>query len=126
MIKKKFVMKQDYDVQNDSLFLYVADDYNYKESIEMDENTILDFDENYVPVALEILKALEFFNVNKFSLTRPIGLDMIIEIDEKSITMKASFLIQIRQRTTEKPINIKTPNDISLPLQETHFAMAEA
>jgi len=46
---KPFIMDKDYDYQNDSLFLYVSHDHEYKESIELGENIILDFDKYELP-----------------------------------------------------------------------------
>lgn len=33
--KKSFRMTKDYDTQNDSLFMYITDEYDYKESVEL-------------------------------------------------------------------------------------------
>jgi uncharacterized protein YuzE len=41
----------------------VKDDYEYKESVELDERIILDFDKNDISVALEILDASKIFDV---------------------------------------------------------------
>lgn len=53
--KKSFKTNHDYDVENDSLFIYITDDYVYDKSLRLDKDVILDFDENKVPVALELL-----------------------------------------------------------------------
>jgi uncharacterized protein YuzE len=119
--KKIFKMKQNYDAENDSLFLYVIDDYKYRESVELDGNIILDFDENCVPVALEILNVSKLFGVSKYYLTKPISFRMSIAVSKKSIAIKSLFSINVRQRITEKPIKAETLNDINLPLQETSF-----
>ena len=57
-----FIIKSFYDDIYDILFFRVIKDYNYKESIELNAETILDLDENNIPVALEILNASEVFN----------------------------------------------------------------
>lgn len=44
-------MKQGYDYRGDSLFLYVDEDYDYKRSIRLTYDVILDFNEEDVPVA---------------------------------------------------------------------------
>lgn len=113
-------MKQDYDAENDSLFFYVIDDYKYRESIELD-NIIIDFDENCIPVALEILNASKLFGVKKYDLTKPISFKMSIAISKKSIAIKGRFSINVRQKITEKPIEAETLNDINLPLQQATF-----
>ncbi len=61
-MSKTFKLNKDYDVQNDALYLRIKEDYKYKESIEIEDNIIVDFDVNYSPVALEILDACKIEN----------------------------------------------------------------
>lgn len=124
--KDSFKMDKDYDVQNDVLYLHVIDDYEYKESLEIEGNIIVDFDRNYVPVALEILDASKFLNVSKFSLKNLIKWDMNIQVTEDSIKVKASFIVPVRQKEVEKPLLAEAMNDINLPIIQTHFNLAEA
>jgi uncharacterized protein YuzE len=121
-----FVMDTDYDRQHDSLFMYVKDDYTYKESIELGNNIILDFDENYVPVAIEILDASKVLSVNKFSLSNPFNVEMEISVNEKRIKIEASFKVFLHQKEMDAPVNIESPNNIDLPNMQTHFAIATA
>ena len=59
-----------YDRHFDVLGIRVVDDYTYNRSIELQEGIILDFDENNVPVALEILDASKLLKLpNKHYLT---------------------------------------------------------
>jgi uncharacterized protein YuzE len=46
--KKSFKTNHDYDVENDSLFIYITEDYIYDKSLRLDKDVILDFDENKV------------------------------------------------------------------------------
>jgi uncharacterized protein YuzE len=126
MANKNFVMNKDYDAQFDVLYLRIEPEYKYKESIEIGDNIILDFDENYVPVALEILDASKFFNVDKFSLKQDIGLNMQIHIKKDFITIEAKFIFIVRNKKELMPFNVETNNDINLPVNETNFAMANA
>lgn len=56
---KEFELNHDYDLEGDSLFLFVTDDYAYKRSLRLDDDIILDFDENNTPVALEIYSRIQ-------------------------------------------------------------------
>lgn len=123
-VRKTFLMDQDYDAQNDTLFWYIADDYDYKKSIRMNKDVILDMDQKNVPVALEILHASKVFNVNKFSLTQPVGIDMQIKVEKDVITLEATFLVQIRQKAELKPVRAHAANRLNLPVQDLHFATA--
>lgn len=124
--KKSFKTNHDYDVENDSLFIYIIDDYIYDKSLRLDKDVILDFDENKVPVALELLHASKLFNVNRFDLRNPMGLDMEITIGDKCIRIKADFTILVRNKPTPLDLDIEGENSINIPSQETHFDKAVA
>lgn len=122
--EKPFRMEKDYDFQNDSLFMYITDEYEYKESIELGNNIILDFDKNDAPVAIEILDAAKVLNVEKFSLNKLKGLIMEISIEEDTITIKAEFKVLLHQMELDAPISLEVPNDLNLPQMQTEFALA--
>lgn len=123
-IEQPFNMDYDYDYQNDSLFLYITDDYEYKQSLRLDKDIILDFDQNMVPVAMEVLHASRRFNIDKIYLKNPIGLNMNIEIIADCIHIQAEFTITIRNKATSLEFTAEGENSINLPSQETHFAAA--
>lgn len=123
--KKTISVDQDYDVQNDTLFLYSLNDYDYKNSVRMSEDIILDFDQENVPVAIEILHASKVFGVNKYSLTQPITLDMNVDVGKSFIMLEAIFTIKVRQKKEPKPVKAEAPNKSNIPVLEgVHFATA--
>ena len=121
-VNQSFTMDYDYDYQNDSLFLHITDDYHYKRSLRLDEDIIIDFDVDNVPVAMEILHASKRFNTPRLSLRNPIGLNMHIEIGDDYIHIKAAFEINIRNKFIPLELNAEGENSINLPSQATHFA----
>ena len=122
--EKPFIMDTDYDRQNDSLLMYVKQDYNYKESLPLGNNLILDFDGNYVPVALEILDASRILKVNKNSLTLPFHLDMEIVIKEDCIRIKAAFKVTVHKKEFDTtPINAEIPNLMNIPANQSNYAV---
>lgn len=123
-VRKTFIMERDYDAQNDSLFLHVTDKYSYRRSLRLEGDIILDFDENNVPVALEILHASKRFNVDKFDLKQPLDIKMYIGIGEETILIKALF--RIGHEPSKLKLKAECENSINLPSQETHFSSAVA
>lgn len=121
--KNPFRMNKDYDIQNDSLFMYITDDYNYKESVELGNNVILDFDENNVPVAIEFLDAAKLLKVQKFSLKHLVKLNMEINIDDESITLDAEFKVLVHQKEVPAPVKIEVPNELNFPQMQGEFAL---
>ena len=123
-VKKQFTVEQDYDFQGDSLLFNITQKYRYQKSVQIKDNIIIDFDENDVPVALELLNASKLLHVNKSSLTYPMGIDMFIEVGQEMIKLQAKFLISIHQKQTPMSLNEQTSNDINLRVTESHFATA--
>lgn len=123
MKKHFFKMINEYDKQSDTLYLRVVDPYQYKESIELADNIILDFDSENIPVALEILDASKYFRVKPYAL-RNFALDMNIHIQSDKITLKAKFIISTHNKKEEVPVNVGTINDIELPTMRTSYAVA--
>jgi len=116
-------MINEYDKQSDTIYLRVVDPYQYKESIELADNIILDFDSENIPVALEILDASKYFRVKPYAL-RNFALDMKIHIQSDKITLKAKFIISTHHKKEEVPVNVGTINDIELPTMQTSYAVA--
>ena len=118
-------MKQDYDMQTDSLFFYRTDDYDYKKSVRMDDDVILDLGKYDEPVAFEILHASKLFGLNnKYPLTQQIKLNIGIAINEDTIIMEGNFILNIRQKKEPKLVKAETENLLNLPVQDLRFATA--
>lgn len=117
-------MKMDYDLINDSLFLYNIENKSYKESIEVGEDLILDLDKNSAPIAFEILNISKILEVPKFSIKNLKSIEGFVGINQEFIDIKLEFLVPIHQKEVEKPMFMQTANDINLPNIETHLAIA--
>lgn len=120
-MKNQFQLKKDYDFESDVLWLSIKDDYRYMESIGIG-NVILDFDENSIPVAVEILDASKVLDVSKNSLKKDFNVKMDISVDEDLIVIHTQFLLPDQnQIPVEK--DFKTVNDVHLPSGEVGMAM---
>jgi uncharacterized protein YuzE len=125
-ITKQFTMEQDYDFIGDSLLLYITEKYNYKRSVRLTDDVILDFDDNDMPVALELLNASKILKVKKSSLKKPVGVDMYICVGENRIRLEAKLFVTIHEKEISKPLIEETPNNANLIANEAHFARATA
>ncbi|MBP2047050.1 DUF2283 domain-containing protein [Methanobacterium aggregans] len=124
MVVKEFEIEEHYDPVADSLYIRIIDDYEYRESIDMGENVILDFDKNHVPVALEIVDASKKLNLNPFSLKRMVEVTMQIRIKEEAIELHATLSVPVHNKQLEKPVDITAINDTDIPQIQTNFATA--
>lgn len=64
-------MKINYDPQTDTAYIKLSDG-TYKQSRKISDDILVDYDENNVPLGIEILSANEIipgFNINEISLS---------------------------------------------------------
>lgn len=124
---ESFNLESRYEHHFDTLLLRITKPYKYKESVEIGEGIILDFDEENVPVALEILNASKIFKVPKYALNKPtenIGVHMGIKVDEKSICLKADFAIKLHNNRQDYSVESFTANNSQIPNLTTELATA--
>ncbi|MDZ4171212.1 MAG: DUF2283 domain-containing protein [Methanobacteriaceae archaeon] len=122
---KNLSMKMDYDLQNDSLFLYRKDQTIYKESVEIGEDLILDFNEELEPMSFEILNISKLLGVKKFSVKNLMKITGGIGINKDCISVNLGFTVPVHQKKIEKPVYLVAPNDINLPSLTTNLGLAE-
>jgi uncharacterized protein YuzE len=112
---KELKMKKDYDFLNDSLFMYIEGEKDYKESIEVGDNLILDFDKDYKPISFEILNISQVLGVKKFSIKNLKKIIGNIGVSDDTICVRLSFIVPIHEKKINKPILMQTKNDIDIP-----------
>jgi uncharacterized protein YuzE len=110
-----FQLESLYDHSFDVLGIKISNDYEYKTSVELSNNVILDFDKNNVPVALEILNASRFLKISKSNLDHINMIKMKVHIDDKSICLKVSVGVNIHKKEHIKSIDTFTSNDTGIP-----------
>ena len=122
-MKNQFQLKKDYDYLSDVLYLRIVDDYHYRESLEIGNSLILDFDENYRPVAVEVLDASKVLDTSKYALQMDFDLEMEISVGDDLVAVCALFILSLHQKRIPVKRNFKTLNDIHLPSQEVGLVM---
>lgn len=114
---KEIVYK--YDDSADTLGVKVTHGFQYDKTVEMDDGLLLDFDENNVPVSLEILDASKRFNLTKESLRNVIFIIMNVLVDDKSICLNVVVgTVENRQK-----IDSYTSNYCNLPNMDVKLAL---
>lgn len=119
-----FEVEYMYDCSSDILGIKVKRDFKYSQTIEMDSGILLDFDEDNVPTALEILDASKRLNVPKESLKNILFLNMKISINEESIKLNAIFGLIIHKNKEEPILESLTQNYSNFPSMETELVIA--
>lgn len=119
-------MKMDYDLKNDSLFMYNTSKTHYNESVEVGDYFILDLNEEFTPISFEILNISKILNVGKFSIQHLRKLRGSIGISKDSITIELEFTVPVHQKEFQKPVILEVPNDSNLPNILANVELAKA
>ena len=112
-----------YDVDSDILGIKVDRDFEYDETIEMDDGLLLDFDIDNIPTALEIHDASKRLNVPPESLNNILFLKVNISVDVNSICINALFGLLIKDIENECPIHSITSNFSHIPEIEAQLVI---
>lgn len=116
--KNTFNVNTEYDYKYDIYCITVANEFNFKESLELEDGVILDFDENNIPVSLEILDISERLGVKKQQLKNA-KIHMKIISNEDIIKLNLTFFYKVHEMEHKKTINSKLANNFNIPSMET-------
>lgn len=112
-----------YDTDSDILGIKVNRDFEYDETIEMDDGILLDFDIDNIPTALEIHDASKRLDVPPESLNNILFLKVNISVDVDSIRIHALFGLLIKDIENEYPIHSITSNFSHIPEIEAQLVI---
>jgi uncharacterized protein YuzE len=122
-----FEIKSRYEHHFDTLAIRITEPYKYKESVELEEGVILDFNDDNVPVALEILNASKVLNVPKYSLNNPMqnmSIRLEVDVNEKTIILNATFEVRIHNNEQTYSVESFTSNNSHIPNLNAELATA--
>lgn len=115
---KEFVAEYTYDTNLDIVNIEVKKEYIHQKSIELEFGVFLDFDENYLPVNLEIISASKILDINKENLVNPDG-NVTITIGKDIVNVEVVF----KFKNEDESIKLTTLNDFGCPSSQTSFAL---
>ena len=114
-------LNYDYDMENDSLFIYNIDQYNYEVSLELDNDVILDIDTEGKPVAFEFLNASKIFKLDKKHFQNIVKINIQSSITEEAISLKVKLITLIHDENQTFNVNRITSNLNNIPNMETEL-----
>jgi len=126
MKRNKEIMEVDYDLENDILFAFLDDEYykDFEYSEFLNDTVSIDFNNNEIPIGVEISNASKQFNTEKINLNHIISGGINILISEKEIDLYINLLVKLQSKpATLDPINIVENNVLNLPNLETTRAI---
>lgn len=115
---KTFNLKYSYDMEVDSIHIKITEDYKYGESLELEDGIIMDFSDEGIPVALEILDISELFSVKKDCFNNIEDIKITIGITNLSISLKMLIVVLNDNEKVNQPFSTITKNLINVPEME--------
>ena len=115
---KKFDLAYSYDIEVDSIFIKIKENYKYWESLELEDGIILDFSEEGIPVALEILDISDLFSVKKDCFNNIENINITIAITNSSISLNLLIELLIDNEKIDQPFSTIAKNVINVPEME--------
>lgn len=112
---KTFDLKYSYDIEVDSIHIKITDDYNYQESLELENGIILDFSDEGIPVALEILDISDLFSVDKECFENIENINISIDITNSSISLNMLMEVLDKNEILNRPFSTIAKNSINVP-----------
>jgi hypothetical protein len=118
MHTKEYEAEYTYNNDLDIVNIEIDDEYVHEQTIELEFGVFLDFDENYMPVNLEIISASKVIGIEKELLMNPDGKVTII-IGDEVIKVEAIFKFKNENET----IKFKSLNEFGFPNSQTDFTL---
>lgn len=112
---RKFDLKYSYDGEVDSIHIKITEDYEYKESLELEDGIILDFSTEGIPMGLEILDISELFSVEKECFENIENINISIDITNFSISLNLLIEVLSKNQVVNQPFSTITKNTIHVP-----------
>lgn len=107
-----------YSVKKDLLTVKISKDSGNGKVVNLDDDFNLIFNNEGIPLFLEISNASSIFNANKFSLTRINDIDLTINVEEDEISLEAIFILSMYNKKEVFPFEFKVKNKEKIPKVE--------
>ncbi len=114
---KNFELDMDYDNLLDICTITVRDDFKFGKSLELEDGVILDFDENNLPVSIELLDISERLGINKSQIESS-TVQMKILITEIFLEVRIDFFYKVDEKESIQTFDSKIANNYNIPSME--------
>ena len=115
---KEFDAEYTYDSNLDVINIEVKQNIPHKETIELEFGVFMDFNQNDLPINLEIISASKLINADKKSLCNPNG-NVTVIVGSDVIEVNVLFKFE----DGDELVNFKVLNDLPFSVSETNLAL---
>lgn len=115
---KRYEAEYTYDYDLDVVNIEIKQEYIHEKSIDLAFGVFLDFDENFLPVNLEIVSASKIIGIGKKLLTNTDG-NVTIIIGKDTIDVEVTFKI----KDENESLQLTALNQYGFPNSQSSFAI---
>ena len=121
MINKYITYK--YDSEADAISIKV-ENYEHEESIELNNNVIMDLNKEKQFIGLEILSASHVLKTTKVSLENIVNIVLYLKVTDYEIFINGIFTLPVSGHEEIKVTNASILNDINIPKLDINLITA--
>jgi len=121
MINKHINYK--YDSEADAISIEV-EDYEHEESIQLNNNVIMDLNKEKQFIGLEILSASHVLKTTKTSLENIVNIVLYLKVTDYKIFVNGIFTLSVSGHEKIKETNASILNDINIPKFDINLVTA--
>jgi len=111
---RNFELDKNYDYSLDICTITQKDDFNFSKSLEIEDGVILDFDENNIPISIEILDISLRLGVKKSEI-KSSDVSMKILCSEDILEITIDFYYKIEEKEFNQTFDSKIVNKFNIP-----------
>ncbi|GAB6055890.1 hypothetical protein JCM15415_12060 [Methanobacterium movens] len=124
MKSNHYLVKNQYQNPEDTLYIRIIGNYNYHESLKISEDLTVDFDSEKVPISIKLENASQVLEVNKKSLNHISVIRMEIISRPESIEFSGKIVLKIKDEDVEKTLEATADNKLNIPEIKNIFTTA--
>lgn len=113
-MNKNFEIDNEYDSFLDIYTITVKENFKFGKSLELEEGVILDFDENNVPISIEILDISKRLGIKK-NIIKSANVQMRIMCNSEILKVTINFFYKIHEKEFNGTIDSRIANNFDLP-----------
>lgn len=121
MSSNYFLVKNEYHKSSDNLNIHILGKYECYQSIEIDENLLIDFNQENVPVSIQLNNASQLLEVNKQSLKKISTIRIEIITTPEFINLYVNLVLKVKKEDVEKTLESSAANMYEIPANENSF-----
>jgi len=117
------IISYNYDSEADAISIKI-ENYEHEESIQLNNNVIMDLNKEKQFIGLEILSASHILKATESSLENIASIVLYLKVTDYEIFVNAIFTLPVSDHEEIKVTNVSILNDINMPKWDINLVTA--